>query len=370
MPLEVAPVAGGRDLKAFIDLPYRLFRNDPLWVPPLRRDVLTRLSPDKSPFFDHAAAQHFLARRDGRTVGRISAVHNRLHNEFHNDTVGFFGFFDVENDAEAAGALFAAAGAWLRSRGLTVMRGPTSLSTNDEAGLLVDGFETPPTIMMPHNPPYYVSLVEGAGLTKAKDLFAYQSTHHQLPARLLRATRLLTERYGITTRSLDTRRFTREVETVKRLYNAAWERNWGFLPMTDREIEHLAKELRPVVVPDLVPFAERNGEPIGFGLALPDLNVALRANPSGRLVPGILKILWAARRISRVRVLLLGTTPEWRGRGVDALLYRHIWEKGTARGYYWAEAGWILEDNTAMSNGLLRMGFEIYKTYRLYDRRL
>lgn len=370
MTLEVAPVAGGRDLRAFIDLPYRLFRDDPLWVPPLRRDIRTRLSPAKSPFFDHAEAQHFLARRDGRVVGRISAVHNRLHAQVHGDGAGFFGFFDCENDPATAAALFDAAGGWLSARGLTIMRGPTSLSTNDEVGLLIDGFETPPAIMMPHNPPYYVSLVERSGFTKAKDLLAYQSTHHKLPERLLRATHLLAQRYGITTRSLDLRRFTEEVETVKRLYNAAWEQNWGFLPMTDREIEHLAKEFRPVVVPDLVPFAERKGEPIGFGLALPDLNVALRSNPSGRLFPGILKILQAARKLSRVRVLLLGTTPEWRGRGVDALLYRHIWEKGTARGYYWAEAGWILEDNVAMSNGLLRMGFEVYKTYRLYDRPL
>ena len=368
MSLEVAPVAGGRDLRAFIAFPYRLFRGDPLWVPPLRRDVRTRLTPSKSPFFDHADAKHFMARRNGRVVGRISAVENRLHNEFHGDRVGFFGFFDAEDDPEAAAALFDAASAWLEPRGLEVMRGPASLSTNDEAGLLVDGYETPPVIMMPHNPPYYARLVEGAGFTKAMDLLAYEGTGTSLPERLVRATRITAERYGVSVRKLDIKRFTAEVELVKGLYNQAWDRNWGFVPMTDREIEHLAKEFRPVVVPDLVLFAEREGQPIGFVLALPDLNVALKANPSGRLFPGIVKMLWAARKNNRIRVLLLGAVPEWRGRGIDALLYAEVWRRGNALGYDWAEAGWILEDNAAMRNGLLRMGFRLYKTYRLYDR--
>jgi GNAT superfamily N-acetyltransferase len=166
------------------------------------------------------------------------------------------------------------------------------------------------------------------------------------------------------------RRFAAEVELVKRLYNAAWERNWGFVPMTDREIEHLARQLKPVVVPELVAFAESGGQPIGFAAALPDLNVALKRNPSGRLFPGLLAVLWAARRIDRLRVLLLGTLPDWRGKGVDALLYRHIWEEGWRKGYRWAEAGWILEDNHPMRNALARLGFEAYKTYRLYDRPL
>jgi GNAT superfamily N-acetyltransferase len=370
MPLEVAPVEHGRDLKAFIAFPYRLFRGDALWVPPLRRDVQTRLTPGKSPFFEHASAQHFLARRDGRVVGRISAVENRLHNEFHNDRVGFFGFFDCEDDQDAANALFDAAAAWLGPRGLDVMRGPASLSLNDESGLLVDGFELPPVVMMPHNPPYYVRLVEQAGFAASKNLFAYSRSGTSVPDRLVRATKLMAQRYGITVRPLSLKRFTAEVDLIKTLYNDAWERNWGFVPMTDAEIDHLAKEFRPVVEPELVLFAEREGQPIGFALALPDLNVALKTNPSGRLFPGIVKMLWAARKIHRIRVLLLGAVPEWRGRGVDALLYAEIWRRGNAKGYFWGEAGWVLEDNAAMNNGLLRMGFEVYKTYRLYDRPL
>lgn len=333
-------------------------------------DMRTLLSREKNPFFEHADAQYFLARRNGDVFGRIAANHNQLHNEIHHDTVGFWGFFESTNDPEVARGLFDAAAEWLRAKKLTVMRGPASFSTNDECGLLVDGLETPPALMMPHNPRYYVDLVEAAGFTKAKDLLAYQSTHKDLPERLVRGTDILQRRHGVHTRTLNLKRFTDEVDLVKQLYNAAWEKNWGFIPMTDHEIDHLAKQFKPIIVADLVAFAERDGETIGFALGLPDFNVALKRNPSGRLFPGILKILWAARTISRIRVPLLGTLPEWQGKGVDALLYRHIWEHGRAKGYDWAEAGWILEDNPAMKNGLVRMGFEVYKTYRMYDRPL
>lgn len=328
------------------------------------------LSRRRNPFFEHAEAQYFLARRGGKPAGRIAAVHNQLHNDFHRDAVGFFGLFESVDDPAVPEALFAAAAGWLRTRALTVMRGPMSFSTNDEAGLLVDGFGTPPVLMMPHNPPYYVRLVEGAGFTKAMDLLVYQTTHDRLPQRLVEGVALLERRYGITTRPLELAAFEQEVALIKRLYNAAWERNWGFVPLTDREIEHLARQLKPAVVPELVAFAERGGETIGFAVALPDLNVALKHNPSGRLFPGILKVLWASRHIDRIRVLLLGTLPEWRSKGVDALLYKRIWEEGCRRGYRWAEAGWILEDNAPMKNALVRMGFEVYKTYRVYDRPL
>lgn len=368
--VQVSEVRGRGDLKAFIALPYELHRQDPQWVPVLRRDVAVLLSREKNPFFEHAEAAYFLARREGTVVGRIAGIQNRLHNEFQRDRVGFFGFFESVDDPAVAGALFEAAAGWLRPRGLTVMRGPASFSTNDECGLLVDGFGTPPVLMMPHNPAYYPKLVEACGLAKAKDLLAYQATDDQLPPRLVEGTEVLKRRYGIGLRQLDLARFKAEVETVKRLYNASWEKNWGFIPMTEAEIDHLAKQLKPVLVPEMVLFAEKAGVPVGFAIALPDLNVALKKNPSGRFFPGILRVLWAARRIRRIRVVLLGTLPEWRGRGVDALLYRGIWENGYAKGYRWAEAGWILEDNFPMRNGLVHMGFEAYKTYRLYDKAL
>jgi GNAT superfamily N-acetyltransferase len=326
------------------------------------------LSRTKNPFFEHAEAEYFLARREGEVVGRIAAIHNRLHNEVHADRVGFFGFFEAVNDAAVAAALLEAAAAWLQPRRLDVLRGPVSFSTNDEAGLLVDGFETPPAVMMPHNPPYYATLLEAAGLHKAKDLLAYQRSDTGLPERLVRGASLTEQRYGLRVRALDMKRFDREVEVIKRLYNASWERNWGFVPMTDHEIDHLARQLKPVVVPEIVLFAERGDETAGFAVALPDLNVALRANPSGRMFPGILRVLWAARKIDRIRILLLGVVPAWRGKGIDVMLFKHVWEKATAKGYYWGEGGWILEDNHAMRNGLERMGFEVYKTYRIYER--
>jgi len=366
--VETAPVRGRSDLEAFVTLPYALHRDLTGWTPMLRRDVRTVLDPARNPFFDHAERQLFLARRGGRVVGRIAAIHDRLHDETHGDRVGFFGFFESVDDPGVAGALFDATAEWLRGRERDTLRGPLSPSINDEAGLLVDGFEKPSVLMMPHNPRYYPTLVEGAGFRKAKDLLAFQSTATALPERLVAGTETVRKRYGIACRRVDMRRFPEEVALIKRLFNAGWERNWDSVPLTEREVEHLAGQLKPLVVPDLVAFAEREGQPIGFVAAIPDFNVALRANPSGRLFPGIFKVLWASRHITRLRVILLGLLPEWHGRGVDAVLYRHVWENGRARGYDWAEAGWILEDNHSMINGLTRMGFEAYKTYRVYER--
>jgi GNAT superfamily N-acetyltransferase len=363
-----------RALKQFVDLDYRLHARDPLWVPPLRRDVELLLSREKNPFFEHAEAEYFLAERSGEVVGRIAAISNRLHNETHGDRVGFFGFFESADDQAVADALLSAAAEWCRARGHDVLRGPASFSVNDECGLLVDGFQTPPTLMMPHNPRYYVTLLERAGFAKAKDLWVYEGGSEEryipVPERLARGTELIRQRMGITIRPLDMKNFEGEVERIKELYNAAWEKNWGFVPMTDHEIDHLAEQFKPVVIPELVPIAEKDGKVIGFGITLPDLNVVFRPNRSGRMFPMILKLLWAlkTRRIRRARILLLGVLPEYRGKGVDAMLYHWIWTKSGERGIYWGEAGWILEDNPAMNAGLEKMTFKVYKTYRLYDR--
>jgi GNAT superfamily N-acetyltransferase len=367
--VEVAP-AGGRAVAEFVDLPYRLHRSLPGWTPLLRRDAHALVDPARNPFYRHAERELFLARRDGRVVGRVAAIHDRLHLDKHRDGAGFFGFFECEDDAPAAAALLAAAAGWLRVRGLSVQRGPFNPSINDEVGVLVDGFDTPSVLMMPHNPRYYPALVESAGFHKAKDVLAFQNTHTVLPERLIAAAEVLHRRYGVSCRTIDMKRFHDEVALIQRLFNAGWERNWGAVALTDEEIGYLAGQLKPLVVPELVVFAERAGEPIGFAAAVPDFNVALRANPSGRLFPGVLRVLWASRRITRLRVLLLGVVPAWQGKGVDALLYRRIWEDGRRKGYDWAEAGWVLEDNTAMINGLARMGFTPYKTYRIYERPL
>ena len=365
---RIAPARGRSGTEAFVSLPYALHRDDPGWTPMLRRDARVLVDPARNPFYEHAERELFIARLGGRVVGRIAAIHDRLHDLTHGDRVGFFGFFESTDDPAVAGGLFAAAARWLRARGRDRMRGPVNPSINDEAGLLVDGFSTPSVLMMPHNPRYYPALVEGAGLVKAKDLLAFQSTSTALPERLVAATDVVRRRHAVSLRPIDMKRFPEEVALVKRLFNAGWERNWGYVPLTDGEVDHLAGQLMPLVVPELVAFAEAEGEPIGFAAAIPDFNVALRKNPSGRLFPGILGVLWASRRITRLRVILLGVLPAWQGRGVDALLYRHVWENGRARGFDWAEAGWVLEDNHAMINGLRRMGFEVYKTYRVYER--
>jgi GNAT superfamily N-acetyltransferase len=372
--LRVRATRDRRDLKRFIDLPYRLHARDPVWVPPLRRDVESLLSRSKNPFFEHAEAEYFIAERGDEVVGRIAAISNRLHNETHGDRVGFFGFFETVNDQAVAAALLSAASEWCRARNHDVLRGPASFSVNDECGLLVDGFERPPTLMMPHNPRYYMDLLEHAGFTKARDLWVYQGGSEEryvpVPERLARGTELIRQRQGITLRPLNMKDFQGEVERIKELYNAAWEKNWGFVPMTDREIDHLAEQFKPVVIPELVPMAEKDGKLIGFGIALPDLNVVFRRHRSGRLFPMIIDLLWSLkmRRIRRARILLLGVRPDYRGKGVDAMLYHWIWTRSGERQIYWGEAGWILEDNPAMNAGLEKMTFRVYKTYRLYDR--
>ena len=372
--LRVRTARDRRDLKRFIDLPYRLHARDPVWVPPLRRDVELLLSRTKNPFFEHAEAEYFIAELEGEVVGRIAAISNRLHNETHADRVGFFGFFESMDDQAVADALLAAAADWCRQHGHDVLRGPASFSVNDECGLLVDGFDSPPALMMPHNPRYYIPLIERAGFAKAKDLWVYQGGTEEhyvpVPERLARGTELIRQRQGITLRSLNMKDFQGEVERIKELYNGAWEKNWGFVPMTEHEIDHLAEQFKPVVIPEMVPMAEKDGKLIGFGIALPDLNVVFRRHRSGRLFPMILDLLWSLKmkRIRRARILLLGVHPEYRGKGIDAMLYHWIWTRSGERRIYWGEAGWILEDNPAMNAGLEKMTFRVYKTYRLYDR--
>ena len=370
MTVEVEPVRTGRDLERFIAFPYTLHRRDPLWVPPLRMDIRTVLSPKKNPFFQHATARYFVARSAGRVVGRIAAIKNDSHNRLHQDRVGFYGFFESADDQAVANALFEAAAAWLSAQGLDTMRGPMSPSINDECGLLVEGFTTPPVVLMPHNPAWYVPLHERYGFRKAKDLIAFWGGGAAPPERFIRAGEVLARRLKITLRPLEMKRFREEVDMVKALFNDAWEQNWGYIPMTDAELEHLAKQLKPIIIPELVVFAEIQGRVVGFGVCIPDFNVALKHNPSGRLFPGILKILWHARRINRARIPLLGTLKEYRGKGIDAMLYHWIWTRAVAHGMPQGEAGWILEDNAPMINALMRLGFRPYKTYRVFDKTL
>lgn len=372
--LRVREIAGGRDLRRFIGLAWRENARDPRWVPPLLRAKKAALNRRKHPFHRHAEVAYFLAERGGVAVGRIAAVVNHLHNEFHQERTGFFGFFEADDDEQVARALLEAAATWLRARGMERLRGPMNFSTNEEhasPGVLIEGFDTPPVILMSHNPPYYGRLLESAGLEKAKDLLAYWLEGVTPPERLVRGVERLAQRAGVGVRSLDMRRFEEEVATIKAVYNSAWSRNWGFVPMTDAEFDYMAKELKPIVDPHLCLIAEADGQAVGFSLALPDLNRALRKLPRGRLLPfGIFRLLRERRRIPALRVITLGFRPGYQHQGLGALLYLRTWQVGVARGYDRAEASWILEDNHDMRRALENMGARAYKRYRVYERSL
>jgi GNAT superfamily N-acetyltransferase len=367
--VTVKAAESASDRKEFIELPYRLHKGHPYWVPPLRSDVAHLLDP-ANPFFAHAEAQQFIARdASGKVVGRIVAVKNDAHTDRHHDGVGFFGFFEAENDPSVAAALFDTARDWLKKRGFTTMRGPMSPSINDEIGFLIDGFDQTPVVMMPYTPQYYPGLAESYGFTKAKDVYAYR--HDKTALQLDRVKRLadvLAKRNNIVVRPLNMKNFQGDVDKVKDLYNAAWEANWGAVQITEEELADVAKQLKPVVLPDLVQFAEMDGQTVGFALALPDLNVALK-HMGGRLFPfGFLKLLWYQRNIPGLRVWALGVHPEHRRSGVAELLYLAIVKNGLARGMVYGESGWILEDNYLMRQAIEKMGGQRYKTYRVYDK--
>ncbi len=300
-------------------------------------------------------------------VGRIAAIHNFLHVERHKDLTGFFGLFECESDPEISRALFDTAGRWLAARGLTTMRGPASFSLNEECGLLVSGFDGPPVVMMPYNPPWYGTLVEAYGFTKAKDLVSYYRPNAVPTERMMRAVAKLKERYRLTVRSLDKRRFWEEVELVRDVYNSAWQENWGHIPMTDAEINYMAKQLKPVVEPSLVVFAYSGDELAGFGLALPDLNVALK-KMNGRLFPfGWLKALWYSRKIDTARIMILGVLDNYRRQGVAELMELEMMDAGPKVGIVNADFSWILEDNLVMRTPLEKLGAQVYRIHRMYD---
>jgi GNAT superfamily N-acetyltransferase len=342
-------------------------------VPPLLYEVRKVLDRSRHPFHAHADVEYFLARRQGRVVGRVAAFVNHRFNEFHDLRVGHFGFFECTDDVEAARALLDVTRDWCRGRGMNVLQGPFNFSTNDELyspGVLVEGFEHPPVMLMAHTPPYYARLLEESGFVKARDLLSFWIEGEVPPERLLRGVAHMKARHNVVVRPLDLRRFKEEIGRIKEIYHSAWERNWGFVPMTDPEFDYLAGSLRPVVDPRFCVLAEIEGEPVAFGLQLPDLNRAMKAM-NGRLLPlGWLKFLLHKRKIDTLRVLTLGVKPQHRHKGLDAMLILHLFTEGLKRGFRAAECSWILEDNLPMRRGLERMGARAYKIYRVYEKAL
>jgi GNAT superfamily N-acetyltransferase len=366
----VHEVENSLDRERFIRFPWKIYGSDKNWVPPLifeRRDLI---NPTKNPFFEHAAVKLFMARDDsGQELGRIAAIRNGNHLKTHNDNVGFFGLFECVNNAAAAKALFDAAAGFLRTRGLKTMRGPENLSVNDDLGLLIEGFDTPPMIMMPHNPPYYATLMEGYGFHKAMDLFAYygEVVDACIPPEIERGARICGRRLKCTVRGLRMNEFAAELKRIHAVYSAAWEDNWGAVAMTDHEFDHMAKALKDTLDPDLCLIAEIDGGVVGFSLSLPDFNQIL-ARLNGRLFPfGIIKFVYYQRRIDALRLLAMGVVKEFRNRGIDSIFYYETAKRAIARGIKRGEMSWILENNVLMNRIMQRLGYRVYKKYRLYD---
>jgi GNAT superfamily N-acetyltransferase len=372
MTVEIVHVGHSRrDRKRFVQVAFDLYRDDPVWVAPLRFDVMAQTDPRKNPFFEHAEVRHVLAMRDGCAVGRIAAIVNARHNEVHDERTAHFGFFEAA-DAATASALLDEACSWAAERAMERVIGPASYSTNDPCGLLVSGFDTPPAVLMPYNPPSYAAWIEAGGFVKAKDLLAlHVDTSHRVSPRLVRVAERLAKRSGLTLRRLDMSRFADEVALVRRLYNEAWEKNWGFVPMTDAELDHMAASMKPVVDPRCVLFAELRGETVGFALALPDFNKVLVKVRSGRLFPfGLLRLLLGKGKLTTLRLLTLGVLPQHRSKGIDAALIHGAVTKYTEAGFIDCECSWILEDNEKMLAGMEMLEAKETKRYRMYERPL
>jgi len=357
--VEVVAVNNKRALDAFVELPFKLYRNDPHWVPPLRIAVKEPLDKKKHPYYANAETELFLARRDGQVVGRVAAILDKAHNRFHEEKAGFFGFFECANDQEAATALLREARQWVSAKGAEILRGPVNPSTNYECGMLIDGFDSDPMVMMTYNPRYYPDLMEQAGLRKAKDLYAYLSNANTISMdKIERVADKVFKTEGVRVRPINMKDFEAEVERVWKVYDAAWARNWGFVPMSREEFAQMGKEMKMILKPDLVLIGEIGDRVVGFALALPD----------GSLFPtGLLKILYYQRLIKNVRVLALGVVEEYRANGVAAGFYATLVRNARRLGYGDCEMSWILEDNVLMNRSLEVMGAKRYKTYRIYE---
>jgi hypothetical protein len=377
MSLEVSPVERSRELSAFIDVPWHIpdGLHHPQWVPPLRMMVRDLLDTKSNPFYRQAERRLFVARRNGKLVGRIAAIENRAHNDFHQDHVGFFGFFESINDREVARGLFEAARSWLAGRGLTAIRGPMNPSTNHDCGLLVDGFDQHPQFLTSWNPPYYEALIQSEGFATVKDLLGYWLPYgepgYQLPPRLETLARRAAEKTKLTFRDLEPSRFWDEVERCWEIYNSAWELNWGFVPMSRDEFLHMAKSLKPLLIPQFAFLAEVNGTPAGFMLSTPDFNLVFKRIRNGRLFPfGLAKILLGKGRIRTGRVMALGIKKEFRTSSVLPVFLYEGARRAIAYGSPGAEASWVLEENQAMRQPIEAIGGRVYRRWRIFERGL
>lgn len=368
---KIVEVDSPATLDEFIKFPLRLYANDPHYIAPLISERKEFLDREKNPFFSGARVKLFLAKQGDQTVGRISTTLYFAHNELHEEKTGFFGFFDTIDDEEVAHALLKVALITLKQEGMEIMRGPASFSTNHECGFLVDGFDLDPVVMMPYNRPYQEQYALSFGLKKVMDLLAYLISQETFGGeRLLRLADKIAQRSGATIRPLNIKRFDEEVSLIHDLYNKAWAKNWGFVPMSKAEFQHTAKQMKQIIEPELALIAEVDGEPIGFSLSLPDINQALKYLDGSLLPTGIFKLLWHTKVINKInglRTIIMGVLPEYQKRGVDSLFHMQTYKIGTSKGYTRSEISWVLETNSAMRTVAERLGSVNYKTYRIVE---
>ncbi|MBX3248537.1 MAG: hypothetical protein KF901_15275 [Myxococcales bacterium] len=379
MSIEVREHALGSKeaIRAFFEVQDLVYAGDPHYVPPLRMELADRLTPGKNPLWEHAEGVLFTAHRDGKLVGRASAQIDREHLRIHQDDAGFFGFFDTIDDQAVADALLERAAAWLRARGMKVMRGPFSFTINEECGLLVEGFDTPPAIMMAHHRPYQQHLLERAGFVKAKDLLAWKYLVEEPPPRAARAWEQVRGLPEVRFRDVNPSRMREELDHILHIFNDAWANNWGFVPATDAEVEKMAKDFQLLIDPRLAFFAEVKGKPMGMVICLPNLSEPT-GDLDGKLFPfGWAKLVWrlkVAKSVKSARLMLLGIRRELRGQKrygpLSTAMYAELAYRGLRAGYQWAELSWTLEDNRPINLGIQAMRGKVYKTYRVYERAL
>jgi GNAT superfamily N-acetyltransferase len=375
MAIEIRQVRTKKELRQFITFAWQVYRNDPelnkYWVPPVISDYMKTLDQEVYPLYEHADLAMFTAWKDGRLSGTIAAIENRRHNEVHQDRVGFWGFFECFNDQEVADALFNTVAGWLKQKGLEAMRGPVSPSMNDQCGMLAKGFDSSPVFLMLYNPPYYNELALKSGHHVGQELLAWYIDQKLIDIeRLRRISQHVMKREGLSVRVLDMKHFDREIENMRKIYNGAWEKNWGFVPMTDKEFDFLAKSLKPIANPNYVYFVEdRNGRTIGFSLSLPDINQALKHVNGNPFTPwGLVKYLWHKRHITMVRTIVMGVLPEYRNKGIDSILNTWIADYGGKHGVFASEMSWVLKSNEAMSKLAKVIGGRPYKEYVIYEK--
>lgn len=369
--IRITKIVSKKDLKSFIKFPWEVYRDDPNWVPPLIMDMKEKLDERKNPLFEHAEVDLFLAYKDEILSGRIAAIVDDNHNKTHGEKVVFFGLYESFDDFDVARALLDKVVEWGIERGMNVLRGPMNLSMNDECAFLLEGFDSPPVIMMTYNPRFYLELMHQYGMVKAKDLYAFFMTKdHETVKKVDEIVKMTRAATNVTLRTANLKRIEEEADKIKFIYNQGWEKNWGFVPWTEKEMEHMAKKLKQIADPDLIILAEEEGKPVGFAFGLPNYNeILIKLN--GRLFPlGIFKMLYYRNKIKSIRAVVFGLLKEYRQSGLSYLLFSELEKNALAKGYEWAETSWQLEDNEPVNRFVISVGGEIYKKYRIFEKNI